>query len=283
MTATTSTQLAGDIAELTQRARQASRVMAKTTAEQRQRALQSMATAVRDSGPAILEANARDIANAEERVRSGAMSAAMVDRLRLSADRLGGVAAAIEEIAAMPDLVGRIEREETRPNGLQVARMRIPLGVIAMIYESRPNVTTDAAALCIKAGNAVILRGGSEAAHSNRALGRAVADGLRSAGLPEHAAQVVATTDRAAVGLLLARDRDIDLVIPRGGEGLIHYVAETSRIPVIKHYKGVCHVYIDKAAAPDMALSIAENSKAQRTGVCNAAETILVHAGVASD
>jgi glutamate-5-semialdehyde dehydrogenase len=192
------------------------------------------------------------------------------------------MADAVDDITAMPDLLGRIERAETRPNGLQVARMRIPLGVVLMIYESRPNVTADAGALCLKAGNAVILRGGSEAFHSNRAIGRAIAAGLESAGVPPRAVQVVGNTDRASIELLLQRDDDIDLVIPRGGEGLIRFVAETSKIPVVRHYKGVCHVYVDAAADLDMALAICENAKVQRPSVCNAAETLLVHRDVAA-
>ena len=209
------------------------------------------------------------------------MPEAMIDRLRLTPERVEAMAQAIDEIAAMPDLIGRIEREEVRPNGLRVARMRIPLGVVLMIYESRPNVTTDAAALCIKSGNAVILRGGSEAAHSNRALGQVVARGLAEAGMPA-AVHVVDSTERAAMNLLLERDEDIDLVIPRGGEGLIRFVAEHSRIPVLKHYKGVCHLYVHERADLDLALRIAENAKAQRPGVCNAVETILVDRAVAA-
>jgi glutamate-5-semialdehyde dehydrogenase len=206
----------------------------------------------------------------------------MVDRLRLNEERLEQIARAIEEVSAMPDLVGRLERAETRPNGLEIARMRIPLGVVAIIFESRPNVTTDAAALCIKSGNACILRGGSEAIHSNRALGAAVSAGLESAGLPAAAVQVLGSTDRELARALLQRDEDIDVVIPRGGEGLIRFVAEASRIPVLKHYKGVCSVYVHAAADLDMALAICENAKVQRPGVCNAAETILVDQAVAA-
>jgi glutamate-5-semialdehyde dehydrogenase len=183
----------------------------------------------------------------------------------------------------MPDLVGRIERPETRPNGLEVARMRIPLGVVAMVYEARPNVTSDAAALCLKAGNACILRGGSEAFESNRAIGAAVADGLAAAGLPADAVQLVPVTDREALLHLLALDELIDLVIPRGGEGLIRFVAAHARIPVIKHYKGVCHVYVHAAADLDLALRIVENAKVQRPSVCNACETVLVDRAVAAE
>lgn len=270
-------KLQRDVASLAQAARQASRRLAKATAAERSQALARIAAAVRGDAAPILDANARDLSAAE----SAGLSPAMVDRLRLTSERLEGVAAAIDEIAALPDLIGRVEREEVRPNGLRVARMRMPLGVVLMIYESRPNVTTDAAALCIKSGNAVILRGGSEAAHSNRALGAAVARGLTEAGLPAAAVQVVPSTERAAMNLLLERDEDIDLVIPRGGEGLIRFVAEHSRIPVLKHYKGVCHLYVHEAADLDMALGLAENGKAQRPGVCNAVETILVDRAVA--
>src|SRR5207245_5263951 len=184
------------------------------------------------------------------------------------------------QIAALPDPVGQVVKEWTRPNGLKVARKRIPLGVICIIYESRPNVTSDAAALCLRAGNAVILRGGSEAFRSNRALARAVEDGLDAAGLPRDAVQLLPTTDRDAMTALLQRDEEIDLVIPRGGEALIRFVAERSRIPVIKHYRGNCHVFVERTAKPSAGLEICYNSKVQRPGVCNAAETILVDAAI---
>jgi glutamate-5-semialdehyde dehydrogenase len=206
----------------------------------------------------------------------------MIDRLRLDERRLEAIARAVDEIAGQPELVGRIEREEVRPNGLAVARMRIPLGVIAIIYEARPNVTVDAAALCLKAGNAAILRGGSEAFHSNQALGAAVASGLVAAGLPAAAVTLVPSTDRDAIRALIGFDDLIDLVIPRGGEGLIRFVAEHSRVPVIKHYKGVCHLYVHQDADLDMAKvwrsRRVDNGKviAATPGVCNALETILV-------
>lgn len=260
-------------------ARSASRILAKASAEIRRRALHDIAGEIRARSAQILEANARDLSAAE----ANGLRGSMVDRLRLTDERLEKVAAAVEEIAEMDDLIGRVERTETRPNGLEVSRMRIPLGVVAIIYESRPNVTSDAAALCIKSGNATILRGGSEAFHSNRALGAAVSAGLQSAGLPPTAVQVVGSTDRAAVKELLGRDEDIDVVIPRGGEGLIRFVAETSKIPVLRHYKGVCHVYVHAEADVDMAMSICENAKAQRTSVCNAAETILVDKAIAAN
>jgi len=258
-------------------ARAAARRVAKATAAERRTALEAMAAAVRAGEADILTANAADVAAAEAR----GMAPPMVDRLRLDPRRVAGIATAVEEIAGQPELVGRIERVETRPNGLEVARMRIPLGVVAIIYESRPNVTADAAALCLKAGNACILRGGSEAFQSNRALGVAVAAGLQAAGLPPTAVQIVPSTDREVVRELLQLDDLIDLVIPRGGESLIRFVAETSRIPVIKHYVGNCHVYVHADADLDMALAICENAKVQRPGTCNAAETLLIDRAVA--
>jgi glutamate-5-semialdehyde dehydrogenase len=271
-------ELEREIAAIAIAAREASRALAKAGNGVRNRALGCIAGQIRSQAAAIEAANAEDIRASE---RDG-LAALLLDRLRLDGGRVAAVADAVADVAALPDLVGRIEGATTRPNGLEVARMRIPLGVVAIIYESRPNVTTDAAALCLKAGNAAILRGGKEAIHSNRALGRAVAAGLEEAGLPPRAVQVVPSTDRAGVELLLQRDREIDLVIPRGGEGLIRFVAERSRIPVIKHYKGVCHVYVDADADLDMALRVAENAKAQRPGVCNAAETLLIHRDVAA-
>lgn len=265
------------------RAREASRALAKTSAADRQAALRAIANQVRERQDAIIAANRADLEAAKATNEAAGLSPAMIDRLRLDSTRLAALADSVDEIAALPELVGRLEREEVRPNGLRVARMRIPLGVVAMIYESRPNVTIDAAALCIKSANAAILRGGREAFHSNRALGDAIAAGLEAAGLPVACAQVVGVTDRAAVDVLLTRDQDIDLVIPRGGEGLIRAVAEKSRIPVLKHYKGVCHLYVHAAADVDMALAIAENAKVQRPGVCNAVETILVDAAIAGE
>ncbi|MBZ0232453.1 MAG: glutamate-5-semialdehyde dehydrogenase, partial [Deltaproteobacteria bacterium] len=225
----------------------------------------------------ILDANRTDLVAAEQR----GLAPAMIDRLRLDDKRVEAIARAVDEIAAQPELVGRIERAETRADGLELARMRIPLGVIAIVYEARPNVTVDAAALCLKAGNACILRGGSEAFASNQALGAAVAAGLAAAGLPPAAVTMVPSTDREAIRALVQLDDLVDLCIPRGGEGLIRFVAEHARVPVIKHYKGVCHLYVHAAADLDMALAIAENGKVQRPGVCNAIETILVDRAVA--
>lgn len=266
-----------DLRALAQAARAASRVVARATAETRRAALDGIARAVRDQAAAILAANGRDV---EAAIARG-LAPAMVDRLRLDDRRLEAIARAVDEIAAQPELVGRLEREETRPNGLRVARMRIPLGVIAIVYEARPNVTVDAAALCLKAGNACLLRGGSEAFHSNQALGAAVQAGLAAAGLPAAAVTVVPSTDRDAIRALVQLDDLIDLAIPRGGEGLIRFVAEHARVPVIKHYKGVCHLYVHADADLDMALAIAHDGKVSRPGVCNALETILVDRAVA--
>jgi glutamate-5-semialdehyde dehydrogenase len=266
-----------DIVKLARDAKAAGRLVAKAGAERRSQALLAIAAAVERRRAEILTANAGDVAAAEK----AGLSGAMLDRLKLDDQRLGNIARAVREVAALPDPVGQTVKEWTRPNGLKVARRRIPLGVIAIIYEARPNVTTDAAALCLRAGNAVILRGGSEAFGSNRALMAAVAEGLEAAHLPPAAVQLLPTTDRAAMAELLQRDEEIDLVIPRGGVELIRFVAERSRIPVIKHYRGNCHVFVERTADPGMALEICYNSKVQRPGVCNAAETILIDEAIA--
>jgi glutamate-5-semialdehyde dehydrogenase len=263
------------VKELAERARAAGRELAKAGPERRTRALEAMADAIIARKAEILSANAEDVAAASQ------LAPAMVDRLRLDEKRLDAVADAVRQIAALADPVGQIVKEWTRPNGLRVARRRIPLGVICIIYESRPNVTSDAAALCVRAGNAVILRGGSEAFRSNQALARAVADGLEAAGLPRAAVQLVPTTSREAMGELLQLDELIDLVIPRGGEALIRFVAERSRIPVIKHYRGNCHIFVERTAPEEMALEICYNAKVQRPGVCNAVETILIDEPIA--
>ncbi len=269
---------AAEIRELAVAARAASRVVARAPAETRRRALDAIAAQLRTRAPAILDANGQDIGRAE----ASGLAPAMIDRLRLDAQRLAAIGRAVEEIAAQPELVGRLERAETLANGLRIARMRIPLGVIAMIYESRPNVTVDAAALCVKSGNACILRGGSEAFASNQALGAAVGAGLAAAGLPPAVVTVVPSTDRDAIRTLVTLDGLVDLCIPRGGEALIRFVAEHARVPVIKHYKGVCHLYVHAAADLDIALALAENGKVQRPGVCNAVETILVDRAAAA-
>ncbi|HWP34352.1 MAG TPA: glutamate-5-semialdehyde dehydrogenase, partial [Thermodesulfobacteriota bacterium] len=225
----------------------------------------------------LLAANADDVAAA----RAAGLPAPLVDRLALTPSIIARMAAGLREVAALPDPVGTVVKAWRRPNGLEVARVRIPLGVIAIIYEARPNVTADAAALCVKSGNAAILKGGSEARRSNVALGRLLAEAFEAAGVPGAAVQVIPSADRAAVDELLTLEEDIDLVIPRGGEGLIRFVAERSRIPVLKHYKGVCHVYVDRAADLDLAERIVVNAKAQRPATCNAMETLLVHAAIA--
>jgi glutamate-5-semialdehyde dehydrogenase len=256
-------------------ARVAARAVAKAGTYRRKQALLAIAGEIESSTRELLHANRNDLAASPE------LAGAMRDRLMLDEKRLAKMAAAVREVAEMPDPVGQIVSEQRRPNGLLVARKRIPLGVIAIIYESRPNVTSDAAALCLKAGNAVILRGGSESFRSNGAIAEAIGRGLSSVGLPREAVQLLPTTDRDAMVELLSRDEEIDLVIPRGGEGLIRFVAEHSRIPVIKHYRGNCHVYVEASADPEMALSICYNAKVQRPGVCNAAETILVDQAIA--
>lgn len=261
--------------QLAKTARAASRPLARAGAEQRTRVLRAIAASLRARVPAILAANAEDLANA------AALDEAMRDRLRLDEVRVEKIAASVDEVAEMADPVGAIVKEWTRPNGLRIARRRIPLGVVMIIYEARPNVTIDAAALCLRSGNATILRGGQESLRSNQALARSIADGLTAGGLPTDAVQVLADPDRALMGALLERDEEIDLVIPRGGEGLIRFVAQHSRIPVIKHYRGNCHVFVERTADLEMALAICENGKVQRPGVCNAVETILVDAAIA--
>jgi len=268
------TRLVRGVAEA---ARAAARIVAKSTASHRNRGLRAIAAAIDRQRAAILAANAVDMAAA----RAADTSAALLDRLMLDDARITKLARAVADIAEAPEILGRVERSETMANGLEIQRVRIPLGVIAMIYEARPNVTTDAAALCLKSGNACILRGGREALESNRALLAAVQDGLAAAELPIDAVQLVPITDREAIAELVRLDDLIDLCIPRGGEGLIRYVAEHARVPVIKHYKGVCHVYVHAAADLERALAIVENAKVQRPGVCNAVETVLIDRAVA--
>ncbi len=269
---------AQQIRSIAQAARAAARIVAKAPAHHRNRGLTAISEAIYRHRANILAANAKDL----DAGRAAELSAAMLDRLTLDDKRITQLARAVAEIAAAPEVIGRVDRTETRPNGLEVQRVRIPLGVIAMIYEARPNVTVDAAALCLKAGNACILRGGREALESNRALLRAVEDGLTDARLPPHAVQLVPMTDREAIADLVKLDELIDLCIPRGGEGLIRFVAEHARVPVIKHYKGVCHIYVHANADIELALAIVDNAKTQRPGVCNAVETVLVDKMIAS-
>jgi len=266
-----------DCLELAQRARTAARVLATARGEAKDGWLEHAAAALTAQTASLLEANARDLA-ANERE----LTKAQIDRLRLTPERISAAADGLRQVAALPDPVGRILDSNVRPNGLLVQKVGVPLGVIFFIYESRPNVTVDAAGLCVKSGNALILRGGKEALHSNTALQRVLQTSLSAAGLPGDAVQLVSTPDRAAVGQLLKLDTYIDLVIPRGGESLIRRVAEEAAMPVLKHYKGNCHVYVDAAADLAMAERILINAKCQRPGVCNAAESLLVHQDVAA-
>ncbi len=260
-------------------ARDASRQIARADSRAKDTALDAMATAIERDSARLLEANGKDVDAAK---RKG-LEAAMVDRLSLNQKGIAAMAEGLRQIARLPDPIGEISDMRYRPTGIQVGRMRVPLGVIGIIYESRPNVTADAAGLCLKAGNAAILRGGSEAIHSNQAIGACVHEGLRAAGLPEDALQVIETTDRAAVGELITMREHVDIIVPRGGKGLIERVSSESRIPVLKHLDGVCHVYIDSRADPDKAIRIADNAKTQRYGTCNTLETLLVHREIAPD
>ncbi len=259
------------------KARDASRRLVTVTGQQKTDWLQQCASALRSRTAEIVTANAKDI----EQAPGYGLNAAAIDRLRLDGNGIDSIAKAVEEIVALPDPVGEIIDSNVRPNGLLVTRVRVPLGVVFFIYESRPNVTVDAAALCIKSGNAVILRGGKEAFHSNQALYQVLSDSLEAVGLPRDAVQLVSTTDREAVGHFLKLSDLIDVTIPRGGKSLIERVAAEATMPVIKHFDGVCHVYIDKDADLPLALDLLINSKCQRPGVCNAAESFLVHADVA--
>lgn len=265
--------------QLGQSARAASRQLAESTTAQRNQALMGIAAALSARSSELSDANALDLAAGA----ANGLDAAMLDRLRLTPTRIEGMAEGCRQIAALPDPIGEITGMSYRPSGIQVGRMRVPLGVIGIIFESRPNVTIDAAALCLKSGNASILRGGSEAIQSNRALAAIVAECLEVVELPRAAVQVVETTDRAAVGELLQLAGLVDVIIPRGGKSLIERVSRESRIPVIKHLDGVCHVYLDVNADMDKALAVAVNAKTQRYGTCNTMETLLVHEGRAAD
>jgi glutamate-5-semialdehyde dehydrogenase len=258
-------------------AKRAARVLARASTEQKDRALRAAAAAIQARRAAVLEANRADL----DAARAAGATEAFLDRLTLDDERLDGIAAAILEVANLPDPVGEVTRSWSRPNGLSIRKVRIPLGVVLMVYEARPNVTAEAAALCVKSGNACILRPGSDALASSLALGEAFAEGLEEAGLPGAAAQVVPVADREATFELLALDDLIDLAIPRGGTGLIRAVAERSRVPVVKHYQGVCHLFLDESAQVDDAVALAVNGKVQRPGVCNATECLLVHRAAA--
>lgn len=266
-----------DCSLLADNARRAAAELARASGDAKNVWLRLSAERLRQRATDIQSANEQDIAAAPDY----GLSEAMVDRLRLTDDRIEAVASALEDVAALPDPVGEVIEGSVRPNGLSVQKIRVPLGVVLFIYESRPNVTADAAALCVKSGNSVILRGGKEALHSNRALHALLAETLGECGLPGEAVQLVQTTDRTAVGELLGMGDRIDVTIPRGGRGLIERVAREATMPVIKHFDGVCHVYVDAAADPQMATDIIVNAKCQRPGVCNAAETLLVHGDIA--
>ena len=264
--------------QLGQAARAASRLTAAASTAAKNAALLAMAQEIRAQKDALLAANAADL----DEAKANGLEAAMIDRLTLSAKSVEAMAQGLEQVAALPDPVGEITDLKRRPSGIQVGKMRVPLGVIGIIYEARPNVTADAAALCLKSGNAAILRGGKEALRTNQAIAACVRHGLKTAGLPETAVQVVETTDRAAVGALITMPQYVDVIVPRGGKGLIERISKDARVPVIKHLDGNCHVYVDDAADADKALKIIENAKTQRYGTCNTAESLLVARAVAA-
>jgi len=266
-----------DLIHLARACKSASRTMAELSPKSKNRLLHTIADSLLAEKEEILRANEADLSAGHSKGLTGAM----LDRLRLDQERLSVMSAAIREISSLPDPVGEITDMVTRPSGISVGKMRIPLGVIAMIYEARPNVTSDAAALCLKAGNSVILRGGSEAFNSNKAIEKAISKALVAEGVPPESVTLIPTNDRSAIKDLLSLEKYIDLVIPRGGEGLIRYVAENSRIPVIMHYKGVCHMFADETADQEMAERILLDGKASRPGVCNALETLLIHKNAA--
>ncbi|MCB1909923.1 MAG: glutamate-5-semialdehyde dehydrogenase [Rhodocyclaceae bacterium] len=259
-------------------AREASRHMAGASTAAKNDALSRIAHEIRNRREALLEANTRDL----DLARAEGLDSALLDRLSLAAGSVEAMAAGLEQIAALPDPVGEISGVKRRPSGIQVGHMRVPLGVVGIIYEARPNVTADAAALCLKAGNAAILRGGKEALHSNQAIATCVRDGLAAAGLPATAVQVVDTTDRAAVGELITMPEFVDVIVPRGGKGLIERISREARVPVIKHLEGNCHIYVDDHADRRQAVAIVENAKTQRYGTCNTAESLLVARGIAA-
>jgi gamma-glutamyl phosphate reductase len=270
--------LAQLVTSIAQRARAASLVLATTPTAQKNAALSRLAELIEQSHEPILAANAKDLAEAE----ANGLTKAQIERLTLNPQRLALLAESVRQVVALPDPVGELLDETTRPNGLRIRRVRVPIGVIGIIYEARPNVTIDCAILCLKSGNAAILRGGKEIFHTNTALATLITQALEHAGIPGDAVQLIPTTDRAALNTLLTLDQYVHCIIPRGGEGLIRFVAENATIPVIKHYNGICFVYLDKAADPALAETITVNAKAQRVSVCNAAEQLLVHRDVAA-
>lgn len=273
----TSEEIKAKIYEMGHRARAAALSLAPLSAEKKNEILRAMANGIRAAAPEILEANSKDLSAGEER----GLTAAMLDRLRLDKTRLEAVAAGVEKVAGLPDPVGEVLGEWERPNGIRIQQLRAPIGVIGIIYESRPNVTSDAAVLCLKSGNATILRGGSEAIHSNRALAKALQAGGEASGLPDGAIQLIPFTDRESVAVMAGMDKYLDLIIPRGGKGLIETVVSLARMPVIKHYDGICHAYIHSDADLEMAVRIVVDSKTQKPSVCNALETLLVDDAVA--
>ncbi|MBI5115491.1 glutamate-5-semialdehyde dehydrogenase [Candidatus Poribacteria bacterium] len=267
------------LVDIAQRARAAGRKLAKASSGRKNEALQLMANSLRAETGMLLEGNQKDL----ERARKAGLSSAMIDRLTLTKGRIEAMAVGLEEIIKLPDPVGEVMKMWKRPNGLRIGKARVPIGVIGFIYESRPNVTVDAAGLCVKSGNAIILRGGSEAIESNSTIANVIAASLGRSGLPQDCVQLIRSTDRAAVGLMLTLDRYIDLIIPRGGKSLVKLVVDNSTIPVIMHYEGICHTYVDEFADLGMAETICMNAKVQRPGVCNAMETLLVHSRVAEE
>jgi glutamate-5-semialdehyde dehydrogenase len=273
----TSTDIQQLMQQTGERARAASRLLARADTATKNAALLAIAAAIRSNAAHLISENAKDLSAA----RAAGQDAAFVDRLVLNAKTIEAMAVGLEQIAALPDLIGEVSNLRLRPSGIQVGQMRVPLGVIGIIYESRPNVTVDAAGLCLKSGNAAILRGGSEAIHSNLALAALVQQGLAATGLPADAVQVVGTTDRAAVGALITMPQYVDVIVPRGGKSLIARISAEATIPVIKHLDGICHVFIDASADLDMAVRIADNAKTQRYSPCNTMETLLVHRSIA--
>jgi glutamate-5-semialdehyde dehydrogenase len=277
MNTPTATDAASYMQELGRRARAASRELARADTRKKDAALLAMANAIEREEQALLAANAQDLAAA----RAAGLDAALLDRLTLNSKGVAAIAEGLRQVARLPDPVGEITDLKLRPSGIQVGKMRVPLGVIGIIYEARPNVTADAAALCLKAGNAAILRGGSEALRCNQAIAACVREGLAAAGLPETSVQVVDTPDRAAVGALITMPEFVDVIVPRGGKSLIERISREARVPVIKHLDGICHVYVDERADLEMALAIADNAKTQRYGTCNTMESLLVAQAVA--
>jgi glutamate-5-semialdehyde dehydrogenase len=277
-TETASQDLTAEMTVIGVAAREAAHILSTASADSKRRALQAAAAAIREAAPTLLDANRRDVAAAQQNGVDGAM----LDRLVLDEKRIEAMARGIDEVTALPDPVGRVLADWTRPNSLHIQRVSVPLGVIGIIYESRPNVTADAGSLCLKAGNAAILRGGSESFHSSTAIAECLRRGLREAGLPEAAIQLIPTRDRAAVGIMLKMSEHIDIIVPRGGRSLIERVQNESRIPVLAHLEGICHVYVDAAADLAKTRAVVLNAKMRRTGVCGAAETLLVDRAVAA-